>query len=48
MIVADISAWIDYVTGVDASDANLLDYELLPSDRDFDPMDKLLGLKVRR
>ena len=29
MIVADTSAWIDYVRGVDAPHTNLLDYELL-------------------
>jgi hypothetical protein len=28
MIVADTSAWIDYVNGVDAPHTNLLDYEL--------------------
>lgn len=29
MIVADTSAWIDYVRGVDAPHTNTLDYELL-------------------
>lgn len=29
MIVADTSAWIDYVRGVDAPHTNILDYELL-------------------
>lgn len=29
MIVADTSAWIDYVRGVDANHTNILDYELL-------------------
>ena len=28
MIVADTSAWIDYVRGIDAPHTNLLDYEL--------------------
>ena len=28
MIVADTSAWIDYVKGIDAPHTNLLDYEL--------------------
>ena len=28
MIIADTSAWIDYVNGVDAPHTNLLDYEL--------------------
>jgi predicted nucleic acid-binding protein len=31
MIVADTSAWIDYVRGVDAPHTRLLDYELLHS-----------------
>ena len=71
MIVADTSAWIDYVRGIDAPHTNLLDYELdhsrivtgdliiatfciendfdlLHNDRDFDPMERLLGLRVRR
>lgn len=29
MIVADTSAWIDYVRGIDAPHTNALDYELL-------------------
>lgn len=29
MIVADTSAWIDYVRGTDAPHTNILDYELL-------------------
>ncbi|OGQ98076.1 MAG: twitching motility protein PilT [Deltaproteobacteria bacterium RIFOXYD12_FULL_57_12] len=29
MIVADTSAWIDYVRGIDAPHTNVLDYELL-------------------
>ncbi len=28
MIVADTSAWIDYVRGIEASHTNILDYEL--------------------
>ena len=28
MIVADTSAWIDYVKGIEASHTNILDYEL--------------------
>lgn len=31
MIVADTSAWIDYVRGIDAPHTNALDYELLHS-----------------
>ena len=31
MIVADTSAWIDYVRGIDAPHTNLLDYELTHS-----------------
>jgi len=31
MIVADTSAWIDYVRGIDAPHTNLLDYELTRS-----------------
>lgn len=29
MIVADTSAWIDYVRGIDAPHTNILDYELI-------------------
>jgi len=31
MIVADTTAWIDYVNGVDAVHTNILDYELAHS-----------------
>lgn len=39
MIVADTSVWIDYVNGVMAPHTNLLDFE---------PMEEILGLQVKR